>query len=192
MKQTIKNIALPIIFAGTAMFSTAANALLITDAGGFDKFLGSATLSNSGQSEEEAWVASILGVANSDVSMTYKDEAGVSIWTEFSDSNGDDYYYDFGVGADPEYYLLKLGNGGKNIDHSHYLFKNEGSLQYAAVSFLEAGVNFSLKGIGIDRISHTSIFNGGTTVVSEPATFGLLALGITGLVGARRRAKKLA
>jgi hypothetical protein len=183
------------LIASVLFLGNAADALTIVGAGGFDTFLASANI-DSGQASEEAWVASILGLDATNVSMTYRDEDGANLWEQFSDSDGDDYYFDFGSSVDPiDHFVLKLGNGGPNITDSHYLFQNIGDTQYAAVSFAEAGVDFTLGGITIDRISHTSEFDtGGTTTepVPEPSTiamFGAASL-MLGFVSYRSRNRK--
>jgi hypothetical protein len=195
MNNVVK-INLPVIALVASLFSGTVNAtpiLTIAEAGGFDTFLASVTLASSGQSVEEAWVASVLNVDLNDISLSFKDSNGATPWQKLSDGDEDEYYYDFGANTDPEYFLVKLGNGGNNINHSHYLFQNVGDLQYAVVRFLDAGVDFSLSGIGIDRISHTSEFSyddSGITTNSfpapEPSSIALLALGALGIGWSRR------
>lgn len=202
MKNLLK-IAAPAIIAAAAIFPATSNALTIGQVGGFDQFLGSTTLASSGNAVETAWVASVLNVAITDVTMTFKEELGDDNWTLASDSTSlaasgdtlaDDYYFDLSFGGTntdyAEYFMLKLGNGGVPGMDTHYLYKNLEQLNYALVDFSAASPAFSNFGVGrinVGRISHTDGFDTNTTPVSEPSILGLMGLGMIGLGLSRRR-----
>ncbi len=182
MKTVCKFLAL-----GAFALSTQVQALSITDVGGVDTFLTSTKLANSGESVELAWVQDYLN----DDSLTFngkadsKDEMN---WTQVQGTNQDDIYAtSFGSEA-PDYFLLKLGTGGIDID-SHYLFDNIGELSYGVVDFSKAGIDFTVKKINIGRVSHVSNIGGDSSVdVPAPASLSIFALALAGFA-ARRKLK---
>ena len=181
------NMGLRLIPLVALVFSLNANALLMSEVGDVDTFIASDTLSNSGAATEEAWVESVLGF---DVSFIEKDDSGASTWQLISDENDGDGIEDiFAKQIDEltDYFLLKLGNGGTNIE-SHYLFQNIGKLDWAVVDFSTAGVDLSVKKINIGRVSHDVTLDNTTTYnVPEPSACLLVGLGLIGLVYTRRK-----
>jgi hypothetical protein len=167
--------------------SSQASALLMSDVGELDKLLDSTTLTASGDSVEEAWVESVLGF---DVSLTDKYDSVSSDWEKVTDAADDDVYAAYFGDSDPEYYFLKLGTGGLSGFDSHYLFENLGDLSYAAIDFLDAGIDLSIRKVNLGRISHVGEIDGGSTPVSEPASIALFGLGLLGLAAVRRKMAK--
>lgn len=180
--------------------SVHANAgLLLADVGGVDSFVERSSLSNSGDGTEEAWVEGILGF---DVSYdeTYSSSGGD--WALVGDAGIDDIFY-LELKDSPQYFLIKLGDGGAGENNgnnkkdksdngdivldSHYLFKNSGMLNYAVIDFSEAGIDFTVQNISINRMSHVGEF--GTVdnfKIPEPNALILLSLAIS-IIGLRRK-----
>jgi hypothetical protein len=152
--------------------------LAMTDVGDVDLFRASTTLSDSSDAAEEAWVESILGF---DVSLSDKYDSGGSDWTLLD--NEDDVYAT-ALDTSPNFFLIKLGTGGTSID-SHYLFENIGDLDWGVVDFSVAGVDFSIKNIGIDRLSHVDEFD--EHAIPEPSILALIGFGLVGLAFISRR-----
>ena len=178
----MKKVFLGVAIIGAISMSSQAFALTITDVGGEDKFIGSTKLSSSGDAVELAWVRDTL----SDQTITFSDKYD-SDGSDWQLIDGETDVYAASLTFDPEYYLIKLGNGGANID-SHFLFENIGDLSYAVVDFSDAGIDFSITKLNIDRISHVGEF-GSTTVVPEPANLALFGLGIAALGFSRKKQK---
>ena len=166
---------------GAISMSSQASAFTITDVGGEDIFVGSTTLSSSGDAAELAWVQDILN----DQTITFSDKYD-SYGSDWQLVDGETDVYAADLAFDPEYYLIKMGTGGTNID-SHFLFENIGDLSYAVVDFSDAGIDFSIKKLNIGRISHVGEFGSSTIDVPEPANLALFGLGIVALGFSRKR-----
>jgi len=162
-------------------FSAPGYALTIAEVGGVDTFIESATLANSGYQEEQNWIESVLGAGIS-LDTTY--DSNASDWQLASDANNVDVYY-LELASSSEYFLLKLGNGGVSLD-THYLYQNIGDLSYAVVDFLASGIDFSINGIDVGRVSHVGEI--GTVIVPEPQSLFLFGAGLLALYVQRRKA----
>ncbi len=182
----------PILAMIFVFMASTANANFISDVGGIDNFITSFNVPNSGSATEESWVESVLGA---DVTIDNSYSSSGSNWTLVDDAGIDDVYY-LSLSSPVDYFLVKLGNGGTSID-SHYLFENIGDLAFAVVDFSVAGVDFSIRNISIDRMSHVSEFltdtppSGGPGTsqqnVSAPSNVLLLALGLLAFVVRKRK-----
>jgi hypothetical protein len=159
-----------------AAFSVNASAVLMSTAGSLDTLLAQTTLSNSGSSNEEAWIESVLGI---DITYSQLSGSGASAWEAVTDGSSGDYAYDFGTGVEPEYFLVKVGGGGgTGTSDTHFLFDNNNFKQWAYVNLVQFGSGVSLTNIGI--ISHVGATGGGGEV-PEPGPLALLAIGMLGI-----------
>jgi hypothetical protein len=114
----------------------------------------------------------------SSYSEVINDPAGTNLWAiDFAS---------FGL-TDPLAFLVRFGNA----EHDHYLYKNLANTQYGVVDL--ADISARRGNITITSISHTSVAEGPTTTVPEPASASLMLLGL-GVVGAasRKRRRELA
>ena len=140
------------------------------DVGGLDQLLQwTDSLSNSNPTTETNWVNSIL---NPDTTFTVKTE---TVSYQEVDGGG---AWAFELQSDPGYYLIKNATFWA-------LFENKVALDWAVfnLSGLPSGIN--LGGSGELTISHVTEF-GGTINVPEPASLGVIAAGLLGLVAVRR------
>jgi hypothetical protein len=148
--------------------------------GSADTLLASTDLGNSGEGTEASWISGVLGFA---VSFADKTECEVGCSWEAVTGGGAGLYA-LELIDTPNYFLVKTGNGSSTGD-THFLFQNVASLDYAVFSLAQLGFGSR---ITISKVSHVSEF--GSTPVPEPATVGLLGLGVLGLAfGKRRRAR---
>ncbi|WNO09879.1 PEP-CTERM sorting domain-containing protein [Teredinibacter sp. KSP-S5-2] len=169
---------LSLVISITSLYSLNGWSLAITDVGGVDRFIASSDLRNSGSATEEAWVESILDF---DVTFNTSYDSNGSDWT-LLDGMSDVYAASINTASD--YFLIKLGTGGTSLQ-SHYLFENIGDLDWAVVDFSAAGIDFSIKNISIDRMSHVGEFS--SVSVPEPSSIFLIGLGLLGLIAQRKR-----
>lgn len=157
------------------------------DVGGLDTLLGQVgnVKSADGKNNEEkeaAWASSVLGF---DVTFDSKNDSVADDMVQV-DGESSLFALDFGSGDDIFYYLFKTGNG--SADGSRvFLFGNEIGMDWAVIDLQEMGFGSR---ITASKLSHMTVLDGGaaeTVSVPEPAAVVLFAIGLLGLVVARRR-----
>lgn len=145
-------------------------------------YLNPDNLSNSGSATEEAWIEGVLGAT--DVDYTQLSGSGGSVWYEVTGAGAvaGDYVFDLSAYSDPDNFLVKTGEG--QLVDSHWLFDNNISKDWV---FFNIYTVFGTTTDNYGVISHIGVT--GDTPVPEPSMLGFLAIGIFGMVIARRRTK---
>jgi len=179
MKNLIKTVC---ILLGLTM-TAPVWAIPMSTVGSIDTYMSSISLANSGDATEEAWVQGEVGSTSTIDYQDRTEEAGFG----FMSVDGLTNTFAHSLIGTPDYFLIKIGTGKKSGVDSHYLFKNEISLDYAVFTFAQLGIT------DLDPLSHISEFAYITTsTVSEPGTFALLAGGLIIALFARRRQQQIA
>lgn len=190
-RQTIKSalIALAAVAAMAvqpAQASTYTINSFATNVGQVDTMFEHATLANSSDAGEIAWVQSVLGF---NYTMTTKIEMpneGPSPWVK-ADGPNNVYATDLGLGAG-DYFFIKIGAndkpGGQKVLDTHFLFQNVDSLSWAVIDLVESfGGDVALKNIG--KVSHI----GNVSAVPLPAAAWLFGSALFGFMMVSNRKK---
>jgi hypothetical protein len=157
-----------------------------TDVGVLDVLTASATLADSGDATELAWIQGVLG---SSYTMT-KFDVTDNDWT-LADETTSVYATDLGLDAG-DYFFIKLGNRS-GLPDTHFLFENMDMLAWAVIdletsfdNFFTGDIDVALKNIG--KVSHIGNV-GGTPAVPLPAAAWLFGSALLGFMGfsVRRR-----
>jgi len=169
---------LSLIAAGLVM-STSAWSIPLSSVGSIDTLIAQTTLGNSGSGTESGWIEGVLGTTIDNYTQT---QVTASDWQKVDDAPLGTFAFELGSPLD--FYLIKIGNNS-GASSTHFLFQNIGDLNWAVVNLGLMG--FNTKNIeNIGKFSH--IGSGPATSVPEPASLGLLGMGLVGVaVGARRR-----
>jgi hypothetical protein len=180
MKKTILLSIFLCVFAGTAWSLTVTVDDVTTDVGDVDTLLTWAALDKSGDGTELAWVQNYFN--DYTITLDYKTDA--MNWLPTNEAG----LYAIGFTTyEPEYFLVKTGNGIETLDDAtHFLFSNDTNLGWGVINlYLQLGFEDV---VGISGVSHIDEFNGAP--VPEPATLILLGSGLIGLAGIRRKIEK--
>ena len=132
---------------------------------------------------ELKWVQGVLYEKFGITDVTLDAKYSQMTWFE-TDDQAHTYAIDFKT-YNPEFFLVKIGNGSLLSPIDHFLFQNTPELAWGVVNLADLGIT---EIIGLDRISHVDEFNGGAPV-PEPATMLLLGSGLLGLAGFRKKFK---
>jgi hypothetical protein len=180
--------------ATVALLSVSSAALAvpipIATVGGADNLVDWASLSNSSDASERAFIADYLNVAADSITYTHLSSAASGGTSgEWDSVIGNDSLYAFDFGAiSPAYFLIRTGSGvgldGLSGTFTHFLYQNVNALNYGVIDL--SLFTRSRGQIEIGMVSHVST-SGSVTSVPEPATLGLFGLALAGVGFARRR-----
>ena len=183
MKRFLLILCLLLFFTGNAWCLTI-NDASNTDVGFLDPFYaGSKTLANSGEDTEEAWIESLVGPVEY---TQYDFVPTIYNVNELSTA------YAFMLNDEPDYYLIKWGDGGDPDKDGPLqyvawtLWTNQAKKNWAVFDTADSGLiadNWVIK--NIDAFGHFGETGG--TSVPEPTTLLLLGLGLVGMAGLRRK-----
>lgn len=163
--------ALLLVFSSSALALTIDNGAI--DVGNLDGFIKSEFLSNPKPINQLTFINNTVP-ENYDLTTFRKWEDIAE--NSFTKVDGSNNYFAFDFGYAPEYFLIKTGHGQST--HNHFLYKNDGNIQYAVFDY-----NFQ------NDISHISAVGSGSpsVPVPEPGTLLLFGAGIAGLFLYRRQ-----
>ncbi|WP_022940634.1 hypothetical protein [Psychromonas hadalis] len=181
----IKEILKGSLLTASLMLSPLVNAMLLTEVGGVDEFISSATLKNSGDATELTWAKQLLA---DPIVLDDKYDSSGNDWT-LVDGQSDVYFTEFT--NNPAYYLLKFGTGKSGVD-SHFLFKNSGNEKFAVIDFSQAGIDLlTVKKFHIGKISHVTEFdNISVASVPAPTGFVFLLMALFGSIVVRKKSNR--
>lgn len=189
MKSLVSLATVALLAVGAPAFAVP---VPIATVGGADTLVAQATLPNSGDATERAFIATYLGVAPSTITYTHltSGESGGNSgqWnTVIEDSSL--YAFDFGS-LTPAYFLIKVGanvtlDGQGSTTYTHFLFQNTSGFNWGVIDLDIFGRNRGQVEIGM--VSHVSYSGTIERSVPEPGTLGLMGLALLGAGLARRR-----
>lgn len=162
--------------------------------GGADTLVAHASLSNSSDASERAFIAGYLGITPAEVTyynhLSGAESGGAS--GEWDTVIGDSSLYAFNFGdITPAYFLIRTGSGVGLPElpgtYTHFLYENVAALSYGVID-LDMFTRTHGR-VEIAMVSHVSTAGDGGRSVPEPATLGLMGIALAGLGFAGRRKK---
>jgi len=180
--KDIKNLIKAVVLFAGFLLSTSTFAFTIngaTDVGEVDNLVAMTALPDFTVATETAWVESVLGL---NVTLDFRDRSELE-WTAVDGQvAGSETVYAQSLDTNPDYYLLRLINGGVNGNDT-ILYENIASLAYAVIDLVALGQGSTIDIYSV-TVSHINEFS-----VPEPGPIALLGFGLLGLIVARKKAK---